>query len=213
MRVSYNHSAITLIYNLQKHNQSAMISMEKLSSGSSVNKAADHAASLSISEKMRAQIRGLVQAQRNIQDGTSLIQTAEGGLSQISNYLHRARELSVQAANDTLTDRDRSILNNEMKEILAGIDDISNNTEFNNIHLLNRENRITTENKIVTEDVTVAAGTIWDPKESGTTKNLNQIYWSGNQYVAAPTATNSSPFQKTCSIFSSVPEFCFVQTF
>jgi flagellin len=107
--------------------------MEKLSSGLRINRAADDAAGLAISEKMRAQIKGLQQAQRNIQDGISLIQTAEGGLSEIHNQLQRARELSVQAANGTLNKNDREEIQKEIDHIKKGIDDVAYDTEFNKI--------------------------------------------------------------------------------
>ncbi|APM39292.1 flagellin [Clostridium kluyveri] len=111
--------------------------MEKLSSGMRINKAADDSADSTISQQMRAQIRGLEQAGRNIQDGTSLIQTAESGLSEIENpNLQRIRELCVKASNGTLTDEDRKIIQKEIDEIRNGINDIANNTEFNTIKLL-----------------------------------------------------------------------------
>lgn len=112
--------------------------MEKLSSGLRINKASDDAAGLTISEKMRAQIRGLNQAGENIQDGISLIQTAEGGLASIQDpNLMRLRELAVQAANDTLSNEDRQHIQKEVEQIKHGINEIANGTEFNGIHLLN----------------------------------------------------------------------------
>lgn len=114
-------------------------STEKLSSGLAINRAGDNAAGLSISEKMRAQIRGLDQASRNIQDGISLIQTAEGGLNEIHSLLQRGRELSVQAANGTLTDDDRQSVQKEVDQINSEVNRIANSTEFNTIKLLNQE--------------------------------------------------------------------------
>jgi flagellin len=113
-------------------------SSEKLSSGLRINRAGDDAAGLSISEKMRAQIRGLSQASRNIQDGISLIQTAEGGLNEVHSLLQRGRELSVQSANGTLTDSDRQAVQKEVEQINSEINRIANNTEFNTIKLLNQ---------------------------------------------------------------------------
>lgn len=111
--------------------------MEKLSSGMRINKAADDSAGSTISQQMRSQIRGLEQASRNIQDGTSLIQTAESGLGEIENpNLQRIRKLCVKASNGTLTDEDRKIIQKEIDEIKNGINDIANNTEFNKIKLL-----------------------------------------------------------------------------
>jgi flagellin len=112
-------------------------SMERLSSGMRINRAGDDAAGLAISEKMRGQIRGLKQAQRNAQDGISLIQTAEGALNETHAILQRMRELAVQAANDTNTEVDRSEIQKEINELIDEIDRIANQTQFNTKHLLN----------------------------------------------------------------------------
>ena len=113
-------------------------SMEKLSSGFRINRAGDDAAGLSISEKMRGQIRGLKQASRNAQDGISLIQTAEGALGSVSDMLVRVRELATQAANGTYdATEDLARIKEELTEIAATIDDIKDNTKFNGISLLN----------------------------------------------------------------------------
>ena len=105
---------------------------ERLSSGYRINRAADDAAGLSISEKMRAQIRGLSRASKNIQEGISLIQTAEGALQGDHSILQRMRELSVQAANDTNTQTDRQAIQDEIDELLKEVDRIAYHTEFNN---------------------------------------------------------------------------------
>src|SRR3712207_4783428 len=106
-------------------------SVEKLSSGLRINRAADDAAGLTISEKLRGQVRGLNQAVRNAQDGISMIQTAEGGLNEVHTILQRMRELSVQASNDTLTQTDRDSISQEMVALGSEIDRIGNNTQFN----------------------------------------------------------------------------------
>lgn len=138
MIIKSNIPALNTLNRLQKNNKSTASSLEKLSSGLRINKAADDAAGLAISEKMRAQIRGLDQAQRNIQDGISLVQTAEGGLAVIHDpHLQRMRELAIQSANDTLTHDDRQMIQEEIEHIKKAIDDIANNTEFNGIKLLN----------------------------------------------------------------------------
>lgn len=111
--------------------------LEKLSSGLRINRAADDAAGLAISEKMRGQIRGLSQASRNAQDAISLISTAEGGASAMHDMLQRMRQLAVQAANDTLTDADRSKVQLEVEKLIDQIDTVANNTEFNTKKLLN----------------------------------------------------------------------------
>lgn len=111
--------------------------MSRLSSGNRINKASDDAAGLAISENMKAQMRGLKQANRNAQDGISLIQTAEGALSEVSNMLIRLRELGVQAASDTIGDRERGLANIEYSQLLEEIDRITGSTEFNGTPLLN----------------------------------------------------------------------------
>ena len=104
--------------------------VEKLSSGLRINRAADDAAGLAISEKMRAQIRGLNQASRNAQDGISLIQTAEGAINETHAILQRMRELAVQAANGTYQDEDRKLIQKEVDQLLEELDDITVKTEF-----------------------------------------------------------------------------------
>lgn len=111
-------------------------SVEKLSSGFRINRAGDDAAGLAISEKMRGQIRGLDQASRNSQDAISLIQTAEGALNESHAILQRMRELSVQSANDTNLDADRTVIQSEVDELVSELDRIANNTEFNEKKLL-----------------------------------------------------------------------------
>ncbi len=110
--------------------------MERLSSGFRINKAADDAAGLAISEKLRAQVRGLTQASRNAQDGISVIQTAEAALGETGSILQRMRELSVQAANDTLTSGDRANLQAEVNALLAEVDRFAGATEFNTMKLI-----------------------------------------------------------------------------
>ena len=111
-------------------------STEKLSSGYRINRAADDTAGLSISEKMRSQIRGLNKASDNAQDGISLIQTAEGALNEQHSILQRMRELAVQAANGTETDDDREAVNNEISQLQEELTRISTDTEFNTMKLL-----------------------------------------------------------------------------
>ena len=111
--------------------------MEKLNSGLRINRAADDAAGFAISEKMRSQIRGLNQASRNTQDGISMIQTAEGALSETQAIAQRMRELAVQSANGTYTDEDRTLIDQEFKKLKSEIDRISEDTEFNGSKLIN----------------------------------------------------------------------------
>jgi flagellin len=136
MRINHNIAALNSYGRLSKNNMATEKSLEKLSSGLRINRAGDDAAGLAISEKMRAQIRGLEQATRNAQDGISLIQTAEGGLNETHSILQRMRELAVQAANDTLTPDDRGSINTEIAELKSEIERIALSTEFNTKDLL-----------------------------------------------------------------------------
>jgi flagellin len=111
-------------------------SSEKLSSGYRINRAADDAAGLAISEKMRRQVRGLTQASANAQDGISVVQTAEGALNEVHDMLQRMNELAVKAANDTLTSQDRSYIQQELTQLSDEITRTAASTEFNNQHLL-----------------------------------------------------------------------------
>jgi len=136
MRINTNVAALNTYSRLSAANASKSDSLAKLSSGKRINKAGDDAAGLAISEKMKAQIGGLKQAKRNAQDGISLIQTAEGALSETHSILSRMNDLAVQASNDTLTDEDRTKITKEVTALQKNIDDISNNTEFNTKKLL-----------------------------------------------------------------------------
>ena len=137
MRINNNLNALNTHRQLGLLNSANAKTMEKLSSGYRINRAGDDAAGLAISEKMRGQIRGLVQAQRNAQDGISLIQTAEGALNETHAILQRMRELAVQAATDTNTLTDRKEIQKEINQLLDEIDRIANQTEFNTQKLLN----------------------------------------------------------------------------
>ena len=142
MRIKNNIPALNTNNNLQKNRGRLEKSLEQLSSGYMINRAGDDAAGLAISEKMRSQIRGLNMAGKNIQDGISLIQTAEGALNEVHSLLQRGRELAIQSANDTYTNADRDLIQREFLHIKEGIDEIANNTEFNGIKLLNVNNAV-----------------------------------------------------------------------
>lgn len=135
--VNHNLSAMNANRMLQMNNTSLSKSLEKLSSGLKINRAADDASGLSISEKMRAQIRGLDQANRNSEDGVSLIQTADGALDTTEQMLQRIRELAVKGSSGTLADEDVEAIQDEMKTLAEGIDQIADRTEFNTKKLLN----------------------------------------------------------------------------
>ena len=136
MRINTNVPALISYNALTAINKALQTSIGRLSSGLRINSAAADAAGLAISEKMRAQYRGLDQATSNAQDGISLIQTAEGALNETHSILQRMRELSVQAANDTLTQEDRGYIQLEIDELKAEITRISTTTQFNKKQLL-----------------------------------------------------------------------------
>jgi len=136
MRIYNNVNAVNAQRNLSITGFALAKSIEKLSSGLRINRAADDAAGLSISEKLRAQVKGIAQAQRNAQDGISMIQTAEGALNEVHSMLQRMRELAVQAANDTLTTEDRRAIDSELASLRTEIDAIVARTTFNGKSLL-----------------------------------------------------------------------------
>ena len=137
MRINTNVAALNSYNQLKNTQNNLSKSLSRLSSGKRINGAADDAAGLAISEKMNSQTRGLAQAQRNAQDGISMIQTAEGALKESHSILQRMRELSVQSANDTNTDADRAEIQNEVSQLKEELDRIGNTTEFNTQKLLN----------------------------------------------------------------------------
>src|SRR5699024_3776951 len=131
MIINHNIMAMNAYRNMAINYNMMNRSLERLSSGLRINRAADDPAGLAISEKMRAQIRGLEMAEKNALDTISLLQTAEGALNETHAILHRIRELAVQSANDTLTEQDRQALQMEVNELLDELDGISGRTEFN----------------------------------------------------------------------------------
>lgn len=136
LRIRTNIASINAQRRLSVSTNDLKESMQKLASGKRINKAADDAAGLAISENLRADVRSLNQAKRNASDGVSLVQTAEGGLTETSNMLIRLRELAVQAASDTVGKTERSFLDKEFLALKDEIDRIANSTEFNGTRLL-----------------------------------------------------------------------------
>ncbi|XME02590.1 flagellin [Lachnospiraceae bacterium C1.1] len=133
IRVQHNITALNSQRNLSITTGDLSKSSEKLSSGYRINRAADDAAGLAVSEKMRRLIRGLTQASNNVNDGISFIQIADGALTEVDDMIHRITELSVKSANDTLTDDDRQMIQLEVNQLTDQIDNISTNTKFNEI--------------------------------------------------------------------------------
>ena len=134
-------------------------SLERLSSGLRINRAADDAAGLSIAEGFRSQVNGTRVAQRNAQDGVSMVQTAEGALSETTNILQRVRELAVQAANGTQSTQNRTAINDEVKQMLEQIDDIATDTEFNGIRVLSSSQTVTLQSGAMASQTLVVSVT------------------------------------------------------
>jgi len=143
LRINTNIAALHASRILRQSTLDLNKSLERLSSGLRINRAADDAAGLAISEAFRTVIRGTAVAQRNSQDGISLIQTAEGALGQTTDILQRIRELAVQAANGTQSAQNRGALDQEVQQLLAQIDDIGFDTEFNGIRVLSAAQTVT----------------------------------------------------------------------
>jgi len=139
LRINTNTQALAAQRTLGISNAAQKTSIEKLASGSRIVRAADDAAGLAISEKMRGSIRSLRQDIRNANDGISMIQTAEGGMNEIGNILIRMRELSIQGASDTIGDTERGFVDKEVQQLRSEVDRIANSTEYNGTKLLNGE--------------------------------------------------------------------------
>ncbi|MFL8675399.1 MULTISPECIES: flagellin [unclassified Clostridioides] len=165
MRVNTNVSALIANNQMGRNVSSQSKSMEKLSSGVRIKRAADDAAGLAISEKMRAQIKGLDQAGRNVQDGISVVQTAEGALEETGNILQRMRTLSIQSANETNTDEERQKIADELSQLKDEIERISSSTEFNGKKLLDGSS----------SNVRLQVGANYGTNVSGTSNNNNEI--------------------------------------
>ena len=143
MVIQHNMASVNANRQLGINTDNKKKAVERLSSGYRINKAADDAAGLSVSEKMRWSVRGLHQASRNIEDGSSLVQVADGGMSEIHAILQRQRELAVQAGNDTNTPAERNAIQQEINALSVEITRIANDTTFNSKHILNSEGNLT----------------------------------------------------------------------
>ncbi len=141
LRIATNIASQSVQKNLKEVSNAGNSELERLSSGKRITKAADDAAGLAIATNLEAQTRGLRQATRNANDGVSLVQTAEGGLNETSNILVRLRELTIQAASDTVGDKERGFLDKEYQQLMKEVDRISDSTAFNGTNLLNGEGK------------------------------------------------------------------------
>lgn len=139
LRINTNVGAMASARALQNSSNEQSKSFQRLASGSRITQAGDDAAGLAVSEKLKAQIRSLGQAERNANDGVSFVQVAEGGLNEIGNMLVRMRELAIQAASDTIGDTERGFVDKEIQQLKGEVDRISNVTTFNGTPLLNGE--------------------------------------------------------------------------
>ena len=167
LRINHNIEALNAHRQLVGTNEKIKKAMERLSSGYRINRGGDDAAGLGISERMRAQIRGLGQATRNVQDGISMVQTAEGSLAEVHAMLQRIRELAVQYKNGTLSDNDRAAISSEVSQLAAEIGRIGTQAEFNGIKLLNTDATITFQVGANDSDV-IAVSTISMANAMGT---------------------------------------------
>ena len=140
MIVKHNLTAMNSNRMLGLTTSSQAKATEKLSSGYKINRAADDAAGLAISEKMRKQIRGLTQASLNAQDGISAVQTADGALNEVHDMIHRLAELTVKAANGTLSETDRNAVQSEVNQLVSEVDRVSTTTKFNETYLMRGDN-------------------------------------------------------------------------
>ncbi|CCK99127.1 TPA: flagellin [Clostridioides difficile] len=165
MRVNTNVSALIANNQMGRNVSAQSKSMEKLSSGVRIKRAADDAAGLAISEKMRAQIKGLDQAGRNVQDGISVVQTAEGALEETGNILQRMRTLSVQSSNETNTAEERQKIADELLQLKDEVERISSSIEFNGKKLLDGSST----------EIRLQVGANFGTNVAGTTNNNNKI--------------------------------------
>lgn len=174
MRINTNLNAMIATNQMSKNTALAGSSMEKLSTGLRITKAGDDAAGLAVSEKMRAQIRGMEQAERNVQDGISMVQTAEGALEEAGNIAQRMRELGVQAGNDTLSNEDKSKVKEELLQLQDEMKKISEETKFNGKQLLNTAGTFTIQAGANSETRTVKTADLSSiAKNIGLTSSTN----------------------------------------
>jgi flagellin len=143
LRINTNIEAFNAHRNLVSTSESLAKASERLSSGYRINRAADDAAGLAISERLRAQVKGIGQAQRNAQDAVSVVQTAEGALNEVHSMLQRTRELAVQYKNGSLSEDDKTSIQSEINQLASEVSQIGEETEFNGIKLLNEASTIT----------------------------------------------------------------------
>ena len=197
MRINNNIGALNAQKNQNANNNAVANKLEKLSSGKQINRAADNAAGLAISEKMRTQILGAMTASRNTQDAVSLIQVAEGGLSSMQGMLQRQRELALQSANGTNDDKvDRPALQGEFENIVAELDSTATTTQFNGMNVLDGTNN----------PITIQAGPNAEDTvniEIGAMTASELLNFAGEDYNAATDANIASAGAASSSLYNN----------
>lgn len=181
LRINTNTQSLAAQRSLGLNHAGQSSSLEKLSSGSRITKAADDAAGLAISEKMRGQIRSTAQALRNASDGVSMIQTAEGAMNEVGNILIRFRELSTQAASDTIGDTERGFIDKEVQQLKSEIDRIAASTEYNGKKLLKGEG----------ESLDIQVGTYNNPEEDRFVFDIQKASVTSSRLGVADISTSS----------------------
>ena len=194
MRINTNVNAMIATNQMSKNTALSGASMEKLSTGLRITKAADDATGLAISEKMRSQIRGMEQAERNVQDGISMVQTAEGAMEEIGNITQRMRELTVQSSNETNTVDERTKIAEELKQLHSEIDRIAESTQFNGKNLLSNkvEGAATVNGSGVTGDIG-GLDTFGDIFVNGERTSLEELIQGGTVELKLDNTTPATP--------------------
>lgn len=209
MRINHNITALNTYNKLSSNNSATQKSLEKLSSGLRINRAGDDAAGLAISEKMRGQIRGLDQASRNSSDGISMIQTAEGALSETHSILQRMKELATQASNGTNTDADRAEIQKEVNQLSSEINRIGNTTEFNTQSLLKGDGKttlaktaaaITNPTPGTTTYTQAAASTVITAQGAGTTASYKLDLDINGQKISIDVVSDTAVTSTTAAV-------------
>ena len=213
MRIQHNIAALNSYRNLTNNNSAVSKNLEKLSSGYKINRAGDDAAGLAISEKMRAQITGLNTAQKNAQDGVSLVQTAEGALTEVHSMLNRMVELADQSANGTYDNAvDRANLQKEIVSLKDEIDRIADSTNFNGINLLDGSLQ---DGADVSVDITGTIGGAAITKQADGTYDLSGTFQAGDTvtiagktytFAAAADGTDGATFKDLAALTTAAAE-------
>jgi flagellin len=197
MIINHNISAINANRVLKFNDWNLSKSITRLASGYRINRAGDDASGLAVSEKMRSQIRGLIQAERNTENGISFIQTAEGYLQESQDIIHRIRELAVQAANGVYSDEDRLMIQVEVSQLVDEVDRVASHAQFNGLNLLTGRFAQETGLNVITGSMWFHIGANMDQRErvyigTMTTKGLGIRQIATNEIISISTATKAN---------------------